>query len=86
MSTYNGWSSFETWQANLWLSESDFLGMLQDDAWKRVDAEDVESFVYDLLLEDKPESGLLNDIVNSWISCVNFHELADTYNEDLEAN
>jgi len=80
---YNGWSSFETWQASLWLNESDFLGMLQEDGWKRLDAEDVESFIWDMLSE-REDGGLLGDIVNAWISCVNFVELADHFNLDLE--
>jgi hypothetical protein len=81
--TYNGWTTFETWQASLWLSEADTLGRLQEDRWKRVDAEDVETFVYEIM-NDHESTGLLGDIVNSWISCVNFHEIADHLNEDLE--
>lgn len=79
--TYNGWSNFETWQANLWLNESDFLGMLQSDGWKRLDAEDVESFIWDMLSE-REDGGLLGDIVNAWISSVNFVELAEAFNDD----
>jgi len=80
---YNGWTNFETWQAGLWLNEADFLGMLQEDGWKRLKAEDVESFIWDML-SDRAEGGLLGDIVNAWISSVNFVELADTFNLDLE--
>ena len=83
MNTYNGWSNFETWQANLWLVEYDFLGMLQSGSWKKVDSEDVESFIWDML-EDRGESGLLTDIVNAWISSVNFVELVDNLNLGLE--
>ena len=80
---YNGWSSFETWQAGLWLNESDFLGMLQEDGCKHIDAEYVENFIWDMLSQHEP-SGLMRDIVNAWISCVNFVELADHFNLDLE--
>ena len=82
--TYNGWKTFETWQASLWLSEADTLGRLQADSWKRVDAEDVESFVNELVEGYQEIDGLMGDIFNSWISCVNFHEIADHYNQDLE--
>lgn len=82
--TYNGWKTFETWQASLWLSEADTLGRLEADRWKRVDAEDVESFVYELVEGYQEIDGLMGDIFNSWISCVNFHEIADHYNQDLE--
>ena len=82
--TYNGWRNFETWQASLWLSEADTLGRLEADRWKRVDAEDVESFVNELVEGYQEIDGLMGDIFNSWISCVNFHEIADHYNQDLE--
>lgn len=81
--TYNGWTNFETWQAGFWLNEADFLGMLQEDGWKRLEAEDVESFIWDML-SDRADGGLLGDIVNAWISSVNFVELADNFNLDLE--
>jgi len=81
--TYNGWANFETWQAGSWLNEADFLGMLQEDGWKRLEAEDVESFIWDML-SDRSDGGLLGDIVKSWISSVNFVELAENFNLDLE--
>jgi hypothetical protein len=88
--TYNGWRNFETWQASQRLSEADTLGRLRADSWKRVDAEDVESLVHELLEEEDVEientygDGLLSDIINGWLSSVDFHEIADHYNQDLE--
>ena len=81
--TYNGWTTFETWQASLWLSEADTLGRLQADKCQYVDAEDVQSLIYEML-DDIPTTGLIGDIVGSWISCINMHEIADHLNEDLE--
>ncbi len=86
--TYNGWRNFETWQASLWLSEADTLGRLQSDRWKQVNAEDVESFVHELLesveVENTYGDGLLSDIINGWLSSVDFHEIAELYSQDLE--
>ena len=86
--TYNGWRNFETWQASLWLSEADTLGRLQSDRWKQVNAEDVESFVLELLesveVENTYGDGLISDIINGWLSSVDFHEIAELYNKDLE--
>tara|TARA_R110000772_G_scaffold266228_1_gene388490 strand:- start:811 stop:1038 length:228 start_codon:yes stop_codon:yes gene_type:complete len=67
---YNGWTSFETWQANLWLDE--YGGVEQIDLH--------EDFLYDLLffMAGEPTSGLAGDIFNSWISCVNFNEIIGT--------
>lgn len=80
---YNGWASYETWQAALWLSEVDFLGYLQDGDAESVDAEDVQGFITEVMLEDANWNGLQGDILSAWLSCVNFHEIADTYNQDL---
>ena len=71
MSEYNGWSSYETWQAALWLSESDY---------HETDAEDLEGFVRELA-DVEGKSGLYMDIFNGWLSSVNFHEIAD-HNEE----
>ena len=81
---YNGWSSYETWQAALWLGEADYLGHIQDGDAESVDAEAVERFIVEVMLEDANWRGLSGDILNTWLSCVNFHEIADTYNEDLQ--
>lgn len=86
--TYNGWTNYETWQAALWLDEYGFYS-LQLDVWKdngempTLDGDDVLTFIEEIILDKSPE-GLLGDIINGWISCVNFNEIASNYNRDLE--
>ena len=81
---YNGWSNYETWQAALWLNEIDFLGHCQENGFSEIDAEMVEHEIYELAgAEDMTD--FAKDIYNSWVSCANFHEIADTFNMDLRA-
>ena len=82
--TYNGWSNYETWQAALWLNEADFLGNCQENGFTETDAEMVESAIYELS-GGEDMTGLAGDIFNSWLSCVNMHEIVDTFNSDLGA-
>jgi len=86
--TYNGWTNHETWQAALWLDQYGFYS-LQLDRWEddgempTLDSDDVYTFVEEIVLEDSP-GGLLGDIVTGWLSSVNWVEIANHYNKDLE--
>ena len=86
--TYNGWTNYETWQAALWLDQYGFYS-LQLDRWEddgempTLDSDDVYTFVEEIVLEDSP-GGLLGDIVTGWLSSVNWVEIANHYNKDLE--
>ena len=86
--TYNGWTNYETWQAALWLDQYGFYS-LQLDRWEddgempTLDSDDVYTFVEEIVLDGAPE-GLLGDIVGGWLSSVNWVEIANRYNADLE--
>ena len=86
--TYNGWTNYETWQAALWLDQYGFYS-LQLDRWEddgempTLDSDDVYTFIEEIVLDGSPE-GLLGDIVSGWLSSVNWVEIANHYNEDLE--
>ena len=82
--TYNGWTNFETWQAALWLGEHNFLDKCQEAGVKAIDNEMLDDEIYELANGDWMQ-GLARDIYNSWISCVNLNEIADTLNQDLTA-
>lgn len=73
----NGWSNYETWNANLWFGD-----MLADMASDGVEltAESVEDLIWDLVREECPqESSFVNDCVTQALRCVNWQELADHY-------
>ena len=85
---YNGWTNYETWQAALWLDQYGFYS-LQLDRWEddgempQLDSDDVHTFIEEIVLDGAPE-GLLGDIVGGWLSSVNWSEIANHYNADLE--
>ena len=81
--TCNGWTNYETWQAALWLNEADYLGCLQEDEVRLISGDDVYAYVEEILFEKRPE-GLLGDIVIGWTFSVNWEEIADNFNKDLE--
>ena len=80
----NGWTNYETWQAALWLNEEDFLGRCQENEVREIDSEMLDAELY-YIAEADAMVGLARDIYNSWISCVNLNEIADTFNQDLTA-
>ena len=91
---YNGWSNYETWQAALWLNEHNYLGILldvreqnDDPDYAKTDAGDVQDFVDSIILGDielNGFEGLLGDILAGWTNTVNWQELADSFNRDLD--
>jgi len=73
--TYNGWSNFETWQANEWLYDSGAIDCLREDGTLNVE------FLTDELehrtrLIVTPQ-GLLRDIITRWLQSVNVREIVE---------
>ena len=91
MSTYNGWTNWETWNANLWIdndwrmSESfslqagDLLGSYEkDEAIERLSGRIEEFFRAQM-----PEiSGFFDDIVSMAMRDVNWREIAQSIIDD----
>lgn len=81
---YNGWSNYETWLISLWFGDY-FIDSLQ--YAKRWEADDFASAV-DSYLEESGEmgsqTGFVADCVNGILGRVNWHELADHYEEHME--
>jgi hypothetical protein len=73
----NGWSSYETWLVNNWgyLSLFDRL---------KVDADILEESFIELYGESIPENGLVAGLFNASISAIDWQELADRHNENVE--
>lgn len=55
---YNGWTNYETWQANIYLNEGQGL-----ENWSR---DVLKDLLYDQLMVDS-EEGLKRDILESWL-------------------
>lgn len=89
MSTYNGWSNYETWNANLWIDND--WGLSENIALHTAglfgsyeDADKITSmvadYIKDIFLELAPDvEGFYSDIINSAIKTVNWHEIAKHY-------
>ena len=82
---FNGWTNFETWQANLWLSNTEWVwdDMLAiHETGRAVDAEDVERIL--VAMVGQQNASLLSDITTAWLACVNYQEIADGFNEGTD--
>ena len=95
---YNGWSNFETWIFNLWITnnEGDYrhaLQLTEDSINKYELSKDLEEWAEDMaddvLRSYEYAHGFIKDMVNTSIKEVNFYEVAEhlwdeVHNEEEE--
>ncbi len=74
--TYNGYTNYATWRINLEILD----GMKFTET---VHASDLEDIVTNVVFNDD-QSGLIADYAAAFISEVNFYELANMINDELE--
>ena len=80
MSEYNGWSNYATWRVNLEiLGDIEFENVVSADYLKEI-VEDVVFSQYEL----SNGSHLVEDYARAFVSEVNFYEIAQSINEELE--
>ena len=77
---YNGWTNYETWRVNLEvLSDGDYD--------EEVSAEYLEDLVEDLVFnESVDKDSLAYSFAKSFVSEVNFEQIANSINEELKIN
>ena len=96
---YNGWSNYETWCANLWLSNDQSTVWLIEEQIEFIrngcttDPDDqvheLEFYLDDLInnilmLDEENVSGLAKDLLTTASGEINTRELAKTYLDDYE--
>ena len=80
MSEFEGWTNYATWRVNLEiLGDIEFENVVSVDYLKEI-VEDVVFSQYEL----SNESHLVEDYARAFISEVNFYEIAQSINEELE--
>ena len=78
--TYNGWTNYETWCANLWLSNDEgcynyCIDLARQAGTTALLAERLEDFT----LKYKPDF-----MLNAGLSNINWYEIAESFEEGLE--
>ena len=85
---YNGWSNYETWVTNLWLSNElpscDYLRSLAND--RTIKDYDKDQILKDYVEEMMPrlEASLASDLLTSALIEVNWKEIIDDAKEELK--
>lgn len=87
--SYNGWSNFETWNANLWIDNdwqlSERIALHTSDLFGSYEDPDriislVADFINAIFDDIAPElDGFFADIINNSLRTVNWHEIARHY-------
>jgi hypothetical protein len=87
--TYNGWSTYETWLVNLWITNDQHLYATLHadvvDAPRLYDAKEVlQAWLdneYDLYIEERGH-GLFQDLLKGALDEVNWYEIAKNWRDE----
>jgi len=86
--SYNGWTNYETWLVNLWLTNEEFtereLRTIANNGERRdYRKEELKSFVEDLV-GAYDGAGLKTDLINAALYMVNWYEIIDNATEESD--
>jgi len=88
---YQGWTNYETWVVNLWLTNYSgtydaILESVRDNAADHDAGEAIKEFVEELNPLNDKEPSLFTDLMNGALSEVNWREIAQSLRETLKEN
>lgn len=97
MSTYNGWTNYETWLANLWLDQDSYateeisnvcLGLMgswedKSDVDYRL-AEHIENMMQEWIDNAPCSDGFVTDLISAAFQQINFREIAGHFYDELK--
>ena len=75
MANYNGWTNYETWRVNLEIFDG------YDPDGQEVDHETLKDMAEELILMDVDDTTLVASYAMTFLSEVNWHEIAKHINE-----
>ena len=79
--SYNGWTNYETWLVNIWLTNDP--GTYSAARWAAVDnADALREWVTEWVTESVPASSLTADLLGAALSEVDWHEIAESLLEE----
>ena len=88
MEQYNGWKNYETWLVNLWIDNdggSEYWTERADEVRDVSDlADEMENYYQELASEVIPSHGMFNDLFNSALREVSWHDIAEHYINEAE--
>lgn len=80
--SYNGWTNYQTWAVNLWLSDEGASNDIVEMS-KQHDIPSLAQVLKDYVSDLMPElNGLAGDLLGHAIDSVNWYELAEAYHSD----
>jgi hypothetical protein len=85
--TYNGWTSYETWRVNLWLTndarDPEFYEAVRACKTTRDGALEIQAYVDNLMDIDEamPTEGLFFELLHVALRAVNWYEIAERWRE-----
>ena len=95
--TYNGWKNKETWLVNIWLSNDydlykHYVSTLTEIVEKQSNVlnnngnvmEELKEIVWEIYRDEHRENGLINDLIQTSLSNVDWSRLAEHYIDDIK--
>ena len=74
---HNGYTNYATWRVHC-----EIIGTI--DFTEHIEPSDLIEIVDDVVFTNKAEGGYIEDYARAFISQVNFHEIAELINNDIE--